>query len=66
MVGAFPILIGSGADEYNTKTLFQFANGAIVSTSLKRGYEKSREINVKSYTQRIASSKVKKLIDSLK
>ena len=31
-VGAFPILIGSGADDHNAKSLFQFANGAIVST----------------------------------
>jgi len=61
----FPILIGSGTDENNAKTLFQFANGAIVSTSLKNGNAKSKEVNIKLYTQRIDKNKVKKLIDSL-
>lgn len=62
---AFPILVGSGVDENNIKALFQFANGAIVSTSLKRGVKKSTEVNVKSYSQRISGSKVKKLLNSL-
>lgn len=65
-VGTFPVLIGSGADNHNAKTLFQFANGAIVSTSLKSGIKKSKEVNVKSYLQRIDKNKVKKLVDSLR
>lgn len=64
-IGIFPILIGSGMDNNNAKNLFQFANGAIVSTSLKEGTKKIKEINVKSYTQRIDKNKVKKLISGL-
>ncbi|TAN58740.1 BtpA/SgcQ family protein [Patescibacteria group bacterium] len=62
----FPILIGSGVNENNAKKLFKFANGAIVSTSLKKGLGKSKEVNVKSYNQRMEKSKVKDLIKSLK
>ena len=62
----FPVLIGSGVDKNNTKELFKFANGAIVSTSLKKGIKKAKEVNVKSYTQRIKKNKVKNLIESLK
>ncbi len=65
-IGVFPILIGSGTDEHNAKSLFQFANGAIVSTSLKSGVKKSNEVNIKSYGQRINKNKVKKLIHSLR
>ena len=60
-IGKFPILLGSGVDKNNIKNLFNFSNGAIVSTSLKGGAKKPREINVKSYGQRIDKSKVKKL-----
>ena len=62
----FPILVGSGMDEHNAKELFQFANGAIVSTSLKSGEKKQGEVNVKAYMQRIDESKVKKLIGNLR
>lgn len=65
-IGAFPVLIGSGTDNHNAKTLFQYANGAIVSTSLKSGVKKHNEVNVKSYAQRINRNKVKKMIESLK
>jgi predicted TIM-barrel enzyme len=65
-IGAFPILVGSGTDNNNAKTLFRFTNGAIVSTSLKSGTKKSGQVNVKSYEQRINQNKVKKLIESLK
>ncbi len=61
-IGAFPILVGSGANEDNVKTLFRFANGAIVSTSLKSGTVKRKEINVKPYRARIDYSKVKELV----
>lgn len=65
-IGAFPVLIGSGTDDYNAKSLFKFANGAIASTSLKSGVKKSNEVNIKSYGQRIEKNKVKKLIHSLR
>ena len=57
-IGNFPILIGSGLDSTNAKELLSIANGAIVSTSLKRGERKAKEINVKSYNQRIDTKKV--------
>ena len=64
-VGKFPILIGSGADDENIKSLFRFANGAIVSTSLKKGGEKRSEVNVKPYSRRIDQSKVRNLIKNI-
>lgn len=65
-IGAFPVLIGSGVDNHNGKTLFQYANGAIASTSLKSGVKKHNEVNVKSYAQRIDKDKVLKMIESLR
>ena len=62
----FPILIGSGADATNIKKLLKYANGAIVSTSLKEGGVKKEEINVKAYQQRIDIDKVKIFIGNLK
>lgn len=64
-VGGVPVLIGSGIDNQNVKKLFQFANGGIVSTSLKSGDTKSHKVNIKSYSRRIDINKVKKLMLSL-
>jgi hypothetical protein len=61
-VNDFPILVGSGANEKNIKNLLQYANGAIVSTSLKEGGSKKNEVNVKSWKQRIDKNKVKRLV----
>lgn len=61
-VGDFPVLIGSGTNKNNIKNLFKYANGAIVSTSLKDGKSKKGETNVKEWTQRIDKNKVKKLV----
>jgi len=64
-IGSFPILIGSGIDKNNINSLFQYANGAIVSTSLKQGINKKKEVNVKFYNQRINKRRVEKLVSSL-
>lgn len=64
-IGNFPILVGSGVDKNNIQTLFRFANGAIVSTSLKEGSKKLGERNVKLYEQRIGVQKVKDLVRSI-
>jgi len=61
-VGNFPILIGSGVNKDNIKLLFQFANGAIVSTALKKGKKKAGERNVKPYRMRIDKRKVQSLV----
>lgn len=58
-VGEFPVLCGSGVDAENIRTLFTYANGAIVSTSLKEGGTKEGEINIKPYNSRINTNKVK-------
>ena len=60
----FPIICGSGVDSGNIQELLRYANGAIVSTSLKEGSVKAGEINVKGYEQRIDKEKVVKLIVS--
>lgn len=59
-VGSFPILLGSGIDTKNAKSLMEYANGAIVSTSLKDGGA-SHEVNIKKYKHRINRNKVKAL-----
>ncbi len=61
-VGDFPIFCGSGVDATNIGELFEYASGAIVSTSLKEGGEQAGEVNVKGYQQRISSDKVKELL----
>lgn len=65
-IGSFPILIGSGLDKNNAVKLFEHANGAIVSTSLKYGTKKIGERNIKSYQARIGVRKVDELTRSLK
>jgi membrane complex biogenesis BtpA family protein len=62
-VDDFPILIGSGFSDKNAAALLEIADGAIVSTSLKDGTEKSDEVNVKGYGQRILKDKVVKLLN---
>lgn len=64
-IGDFPIFVGSGFDEKNAKLLLEYASGAIVSTSLKKGASKTNEINVKSWKQRIDRSKVEKLVETI-
>jgi len=61
----FPILIGSGIDKNNAKKLFEYANGAIVSTSLKGGDNIDNGPNIKSWKQRIDKIKVEELLKSL-
>lgn len=65
VVGDFPILVGSGADKKNISKLLGYADGIIVSTSLKEGEVKRGEINVKSWKQRILKNKVQKLIEAI-
>lgn len=64
--GSFPIFVGSGADHRNVEGLLTYADGIIVSTSVKNGGKKPREINIKSYKQRISESLVKHLIRAAK
>lgn len=64
-ISDFPIICGSGVDNTNIHNLFQYANGAIVSTSLKEGATKEAEVNVKGYEQRIDETKVKELRESI-
>jgi len=58
----FPILIGSGIDKKNIKKLFEYVNGAIVSTSLKECGIVDDGANVKSWKQRIDKNKVQDLV----
>lgn len=64
-IGDFPVLIGSGLDENNVSQLFAFANGGIVSTSLKTETQKFHETNIKSYEERIDGEKVKILMQKI-
>lgn len=65
-IGDFPILIGSGLNKENVKFLFNYADGAIVSTSLKKGAKNPEQVNVKSYRQRVDPKKVGALVSKLK
>ena len=61
----FPILIGSGVDTSNVKDLCDYADGVIVSTSLKQGNIKKGERNVKGFEQRVVKKKVRQLVEAL-
>ncbi len=64
-VGSFPILVGSGATIGNVPILLEFADGIIVSTSLKTGKyllpEQNR--NLKDYHEVIDADKVKEFVN---
>ncbi len=64
-IGEFPILCGSGVDEYNIKGLFAYANGAIVSTSIKEDSAAEHEVNVKAYDARISAEKTVRLVQAV-
>ena len=63
--GDFPILCGSGVDEYNAKELFAYANGAIVSTSIKEDSLAEHKVNVKGYDARISAEKTARLVQAV-
>lgn len=63
-----PLIIGSGVDEDNIENLLQFADGVIVGTALKSGSNKDRsvEINIKGYNQRVDERKVHSFMSKVK
>jgi len=65
VVGKFPLFAGSGIDASNAKEIYKHLNGAIVSTSLKKGVGTKDQTNIKGYYQRIDKLKVKKLKQAL-
>lgn len=65
-VGDFPIFCGSGVNAANIRELHRYANGSIVSTSLKADTGSTHIANVKPYEARIEAEKVTQLISSLK
>jgi uncharacterized protein len=71
--GGTPIIIGSGATARNIGSLMQFADGVIVSSSLKRQGKIENSIDpirvsqfVETIRQDIASQSVQRAIDSMK
>jgi membrane complex biogenesis BtpA family protein len=58
VISDFPIFVGSGASIENVQNLLRSATGVIVSTSLKKGFVKKEERNVKGYEQRIDKKRV--------
>jgi uncharacterized protein len=71
--GNTPLLIGSGASVENINSLMQFADGAIVSSSLKRQGKIENSIDpirvsqfVETIRQDIANRSVQRAIDSMK
>jgi hypothetical protein len=66
-IGKFPMLVGSGVTKENVKKILEFADGVIVSTSLKSGRKLSpnKERNVKSFKERINLTKVKNFMDKV-
>ncbi len=64
IVGDFPIFVGSGASARNIRRLLKYANGVIVSTSLKEGSKVKKQVNIKNYNQRILLKRVKQLCAS--
>ena len=71
--GSTPIIIGSGADDRNINSLMQYADGAIVSSSLKRQGKIENSIDpirvsqfVETMRQDLATRSVQRAIDSMK
>jgi uncharacterized protein len=71
--GSTPLLIGSGASVENINSLMQFADGAIVSSSLKRQGKIENSIDpirvsqfVETIRQDLANRSVQRAIDSMK
>jgi uncharacterized protein len=71
--GSTPIIIGSGADFSNISSLMQFADGVIVSSSLKRQGKIENSIDpirvsqfVEAMRQDLTSQSVQRAIDSMK
>lgn len=62
VVGDFPIIVGSGADNGNIVELFKYADAAIVSTSLKEGTIDISHTNLSAWEQRIDQSKVEAIM----
>ncbi len=60
-----PIVIGSGLSYNNAKTLFEYADVAIVSTSVKEGRIVEGERNLKPYNSRVSVKKVRALVDAV-
>ncbi|MBI5221137.1 MAG: BtpA/SgcQ family protein [Candidatus Liptonbacteria bacterium] len=60
-IGDFPILAGSGITTVNSSSLGRYLNGAIVSTSLKKGRSRPGERNIKPYECRLDLNKIRKL-----
>ncbi len=61
-LGDAPIFVGSGVSAQNVAGLFQYANGAIVSTSLKEDAAPTHDRNVKGYDVRVSERKVRDLV----
>lgn len=60
-VGDFPIVVGSGATSDNIQTLLSYADGVIVSTSLKTTKTKDK-VNVRGYQDKIDKKKVTQFV----
>jgi len=65
-IGDFPIFCGSGVDKNNILDLYLFANGSIVSTSIKEDTNSTHQVNLKSYEARIDQNKVIDLISKVR
>jgi len=63
-----PVIIGSGADATNIRTLLEFADAVIVSTSFKEGKKKSKdeERNRKPYTARLDLKRIKEFMEKVR
>jgi membrane complex biogenesis BtpA family protein len=64
-VGTFPIFCGSGVTTHNISKLFEYANGVIVSTSVKEDGGSVHARNLVGYESRISTEKVLKLVSSV-
>jgi len=61
-----PIIIGSGLNKDNVKKLFSYADGGIISTSLKEDSEIKNERNIKPYESRIKEERVREFMKRVK
>lgn len=62
---SLPIIIGSGADKNNIKSLFTYGDAVIVSTSLKEGNHVEGERNIKPFDYKVDPVSVKEFMEQV-
>lgn len=61
-VAKMPVIVGSGATHENVNKLLAYADAIIVGTSLKTGTGEKKNINIKSFQEKVSLKKVRQFM----